>query len=170
MHATNVPSSLQPTAHGVGVHRRYETPGGAGASRLPQAPEHRGRSAEKCAPSLLGSHRGIADYAALGLATSSVFRNGDADLPGGLRDLVPSPHTWEWCACVCQGALVSFTDLLPLQGSPPFGATSKFLPLPLPSALEGERGPQGSWTATAAISLHCAGLGLWALAGLLKSK
>lgn len=100
-----------------------------------------------CAPSLRGSHRGTADYVALGLATSSIFQNGDADLPGGLRHLVPSPHTWEWCACVCQGARVSFTDLLPLQGSPPLGASSKFLPLPLPSPLEGEKGPQGSWTA-----------------------
>lgn len=100
---------------------------------------------------LAGSHRGTADYVALGLATSSVFRNADADLPGGLRDLVPSPHTWEWCDCVCQGARVSFRDLLQLQGSSHFGATSKFLlPFPLPSALEGEKGPQGSWTAAAA--------------------
>lgn len=104
---------------------------------------------------LAGSHRGTADYVALGLATSSVSRNADADLPGGLRDPVPSPHTWEWCACVCQGARVSFTDLLPLQGSSHFGATSKFLPhFPLPSALEGEKGPQGTWTAAAAPALR----------------
>lgn len=98
----------------------------------------------------MGSHRGTADYAAQRVAPSSASRNADADLLGSLRDPVPSPYAWEWCACVCQGARVSFTDLLPLQGSSHFGATSKFLPhFPLPSALEGEKGPQSSRTVTA---------------------
>lgn len=88
---------------------------------------------------------------ALGLAPSSASWKADADLPGSLRDPVLSPDTWEQCACVCQGARVSFTDLPPLRGSSHFGATSKFLPhFPLPSALEGEKGPRGSRTVAAA--------------------
>lgn len=112
---------------------------------------------------LSGSHRGTADYVALGLAPSSASWNADADLPGSLRDPVISPHTWERCACVCQGARVSFTGLLPLQGSSHFGATSKFLShFPLPSALEGKKEPRGSRTVAAApLPALSSASGLW---------
>lgn len=88
---------------------------------------------------------------ALGLAPFSASWDADEGLSGSLRNPVLSPHIWERCACVCQGARVSFTDLLPLQGSSHFGATSKFLPhFPLPSGLEGVKGPRGSRTVAAA--------------------
>lgn len=67
-------------ANRAGLSRRAGTAGGAGASRLQRAPEHRGRSAVNCA-SARKSHRGTVDCVALGPAPSLACGDANADLP-----------------------------------------------------------------------------------------
>lgn len=169
MHATNVPSSLQPTATGVGVHRRHRTPGGAGASRLPQAPEHRGRSAEKCAPSLRGP--------AAELRTTWPWGLQPLQSPGtpmqtylvalGTQCLHPTLGNG---APVCVREHVSPSQICyrfrarPILERPlNFSLTSLYL-------LHWKERRDLRAPGLRPRPLHCAGLGLGALAGLLKSK
>lgn len=153
------------------MHLCDRTPGGAGASRLLQAPEHRGRSAEKCAPSSRGP--------TAELRTSWPWGFDPLQTPGTLMQtyLVAlgthcSHPTLGIGAPVCVRAHVSPSQICyRFRARPilkrPLNFSLTFL-CPLHWKERRDVGAPGLWSR--ALSPHCAVLGLGALAGLLKSK
>lgn len=98
-------------ANRAGPRRRDGTAEGAGVSRLPQAPEHRGRSAENCAsssPSPTAEPWTVWPWGLHPLRLPGTLTQTFLTSAGGP---VPLPSIQEWCAYLC--ARMSVRTCLP---------------------------------------------------------